>query len=327
MDYLPICIDVRGRTCLVVGGGEVALRKVELLVGAGARVRIVAPELCAALRALARRAAITVARRPYAAPDLRDVELVIAATDRTGVNARVAAHARARGVPVNVVDDPALCTFIMPAIVDRSPVLVAVSTAGASPALARLTRARVEAALPPALGQLAAFAARHRDLIKRRIAAPGARRLFWDRVLEGAIADLVLAGREVEAAAELEHALGRAGAKPLATVALLATGDGDPERLSLRAARWLGRAELILHERGVPAAVLALGRRDAERVDVGRLGARGGWSWQKLAREAARRAGPVCVVREGDPYAEGAGRELRLLERAGVRVEVVRPAP
>ncbi len=331
MDYLPIFMDVRGRACLGVGGGAVALRKVELLLRAGAQLRVVAPRVCAPLRALARSERFEVRRRAYAARDMSGVELVVAATDQLRVNARIAADARARSVLVNVVDEPALCTFIMPAIIDRSPVLVAVSTAGASPSLARLTRARVEAALPAQLGRLAAFAAHHREDVRQRVTDLNARRLLWDRVLDGEIAELVLAGREAEAETALEAALARTsqGVAGAALVALIGTGDGDPDRSSLQALRWLGRADLILHDARVSAAVLALGRREAERVDVGRLGARGGWTAQKLARAAVRRAHegrPVCVLRPGDPYAEQTA-EARYLERAGAGSVAIRPAP
>jgi uroporphyrin-III C-methyltransferase/precorrin-2 dehydrogenase/sirohydrochlorin ferrochelatase len=333
MDYLPMFVDVRGRACLIVGGGEVALRKAALLLRAGARVQVVAPRPCAGLRALASKRGLRLARRAYAARDLSAVELVIAATDRAEVNARVAADAGARRVPVNVVDQPALCSFIMPAIIDRSPVLVAVSTAGASPSLARLTRARLEAALPARLGALAAFAAGHRDAVKRRIAGEHARRLFWDLALDGEIGELVLAGRTRQADAALERLLvagpARGGAAPGTRVALIGAGEGDADRLPLQALRWLGRAELIVHDARVSPAVLALGRREAERVDAGRIGTRTGWSLERLARTAARRAragGVVCVLRTGDPYARRA-REAQLLERSGVAATLIRPAP
>ena len=331
MDYLPIFMDVRGRACLVVGGGAVALRKVELLLRAGAELRVVAPRVCAALRALAPSERFQLTERAYISGDLSGIELVVAATDQAEVNAQVAADARVRSILVNVVDEPALCTFIMPAIVDRSPVLVAVSTAGASPSLARLTRARVEAALPAQLGRLAAFAAQHRHAVRQRVGDLNARRLLWDRVLDGEIAELVLAGREAQAEAALEAALARStgGVADAALVALIGTGDGDPDRLSLQALRWLGRADLILHDARVSAAVLALGRREAERIDVGRLGARGEWTAEKLARAAVRRAcdgRPVCVLRPGDPYAKQTA-EARFIEGAGASVVPIRPAP
>jgi uroporphyrin-III C-methyltransferase/precorrin-2 dehydrogenase/sirohydrochlorin ferrochelatase len=309
MDYLPMFVDVRERACLVVGGGQVALRKVELLLRAGARVRVVATRASAALRALSREQGVRIARRVYSSADLRGVELVIAATDDAGVNARVAADAAARRIPVNVVDEPALCSFIMPSILDRSPVLVAVSTAGASPSLARITRARLEAALPARLGALAAFAARHRDAVKQRLGTMAARRRLSRMLLEPAV---------------------RGDRARAAQVALIGVGDGEPDQLSLLALRWLGRADVVLHATRVPAAVLALARREAERIDVGRLGARAGWPFSRLAQVAARHARRhrvVCVLREGDPYASPRVREARLLEQRGVPVMRVRPAP
>ena len=330
MDYLPIFIDVRGRPCLVVGGGDVALRKVELLHAAGAEVHVVAPELCAELALLARRARLPIARRRYASRDLRGAALVIAATDDMQVNARVAAEARARGVPVNVVDQPKLCSFIMPAIIDRSPVLVAVSTSGASPSLARLTRSRLEAALPPRLGRLAVFAAQHRELVKRAVEDMGARRLFWDRVLDGDIAELVLGGREREAATALRRLLARGSAAGATFVALIAAGEGDPERLPLGALRWLGRADRIVYEPRVPAAVLGLARRDAQRVPLGRLG-RGERAVERFLAEAAAHAqegSPLCLLRAGNPYGvRRPAAEVAGLRRAGIGFAVFRPAP
>jgi uroporphyrin-III C-methyltransferase/precorrin-2 dehydrogenase/sirohydrochlorin ferrochelatase len=328
MNYLPIYIDLRDHACLVVGAGAVAQRKVELLLQAGARVVVVAPEISAGVRELANERAIELTPRAYASTDLDRKRLVIATTNRGDINARVAADAHARSIPVNVVDDPALCSFIMPAIVDRSPVLIAVSTGGASPVLARLTRARVEAALPHALGRLAGFAARHRAAVKQRIAEAGARRAFWEQVLDGEVGTLVLAERDAEAdaafAAQLAHGHARADAR----VMLIAGGDGDPDRLTLRAARALGSADVLMHERAALRSVQALGRRDAVRIDIGQLG-EDGWSNAQLAQAAAeyaQRGERVCVIRAGDPYAGSApAEETVALEAAGVRFEVVRP--
>lgn len=327
MDYLPIYIDVRGHACLVVGAGAVAQRKVELLLQAGARVIVVAPEISAGVRELANEQAIELLARAYASADLDAKRIVIAATNRSDVNARVATDAQARSIPVNVVDDPALCSFIMPAIVDRSPVLVAVSTAGASPVLARLTRARIEAALPHALGRLAGFAARHRAAVKQRIHDAGARRVFWEQVLDGEVGALVLAERDAEADAAFEAQLAHGNTRAVAHVTLIAGGDGDPDRLTLRAARALGSADVLMHERAALRSVHALGRRDAQRIDLGELG-KDGWSLPQLVRtvtEHVQRGERVCVVRAGDPYASEPAEDVRALEAAGVRVDVARP--
>ena len=327
MDYLPIYIDVRAQPCLVVGGGAVAARKVELLQCAGARVLVVAKEIGAELQAFAGAHPITLAQRAYTARDVIGKRLVIAATNRAAVNARVAADAQARAVPVNVVDSPALCSFIMPAIVDRSPVLVAVSTAGASPVLARMTRARLEASLPHALGKLAEFAARHRSEVKRRIADAAARRAFWEQVLDGEIGELVLADRSADANAAFAAQLEAGSARAEPQVALIVGGDGDPDRLTLRAARALGSADALLHEHAALRCVQALGRRDAARIDVGRLGSEYGWSWSALAGDVAervQRGERVCLVRAGDVDATAADC-VQALKAAGVRTEIVRP--
>lgn len=326
MDYLPIFLDLRGRTCLIVGGGPVALRKVQLLLQAGAQVRIVAPKLCPRLRVLAKRKSVTVAARTYTTRDLKGACVVIAATDSPEVNARVAAAAQARAIPVNVVDEPGLCSFIMPAIVDRGALVVAVSTAGASPVLARLTRARLEAMLPASIGELALFAKRHRTLVKQHLADLPSRRAFWERVLDGEIAELVLAGHAARADAALRKALAQPIAHSAVCTALIGAGDGDAAQLSLAAARWLGRADLIVHERGVPAAVLALGRRDAERITLGRPGPRRDRLFRTMAERAAL-GNVVCIVRAGDPDATRPSAEATLLRKLGVRYARLRPAP
>ncbi len=221
MDFLPIFIAIRNRDCLVVGGGEVAARKAALLLRAGARVTIVAPRLCEELNSrlleqcreqpgkqspLAR---ITYRAEAFRSDHLADAVLVIAATDDTAVNREVSEAARGLRIPVNVVDDPALCSFIMPSIVDRTPILIAVSSGGASPVLARLLRARLEGMIPVAFGRLAAYAARFRAQVKQRFSAPEARRRFWEKTLQGPFAEMVFAGRDRAAEAYLERSLAR----------------------------------------------------------------------------------------------------------------------
>jgi uroporphyrin-III C-methyltransferase/precorrin-2 dehydrogenase/sirohydrochlorin ferrochelatase len=326
MDYLPIFLDLRGRDALVVGGGPVALRKIELLLLAGAQVRVVAPALCPPLRTRVARAKLRVDPRPYRRGDLRAVSIVIAATDSAKVNARVAADARARSIPVNVVDKPALCSFIMPAIVDRGPVVVALSTSGTSPVLARLMRARLEAMLPSSLGDVARFAERHRARVKRRFSDVAERRAFWEQVLDGKIADLVLAGQLARANVEMRKALTRSSAQRGVRVALIGAGDGDSDRVSLAAARWLGRAELIVHDRRASGVVRALGRRDAERVVFRPAGAGRDRAWKSLI-EAAIGHRIVCFVRSGEAAASSKSPEALHLRKSGIRFALLPPAP
>jgi uroporphyrin-III C-methyltransferase / precorrin-2 dehydrogenase / sirohydrochlorin ferrochelatase len=333
LDYLPIFIDVRGRPCLVVGGGAVAARKVELLQSAGACLRIVAPEICGSLRAAVERETAQWAERGYAAADLQGMRVVIAATDDHAVNARVASDADALGIPVNVVDSPALCSFIMPAVIDRHPVLVAVSTAGASPVLARLVRTRIETVLPSRLGRLAEFAARHRRRAQHAIAHSTTRRRFWEMALDGAIGDAVLAGREDVAEQELLAALSRQAPTPqlTASIALIGVGDGAPDRQSLGAARWLASADVMLHDPAAAVTVRALGRRDAERIEIeGGVGGSGPMLPASGLSEAVLRAGRgqrVCLVRAGDPFADARAPEVELLATTRLHWIAFRPAP
>jgi len=320
-----VFVALRGQLAVVVGGGEVAERKVSLLREAGASVRVVAPELCAELAAALAPPALVHVAREYQRADLDGARVAIAATDRMEVNARVAADANALGVLVNVVDQPALCGFVMPSIIDRAPVLVAVSTGGASPVLARLTRSALEAALPVRLGELAQFAARRRERVKAAFGDVAGRRAFWERVLVGEPGQLVLAGREAEAEHAFASALAR-GSAPAAAVALIGSGQGDPEQLSLAAARALGRADVVVHELAVPAAVLVLARRDAARHALNADAVLSAAVIERLA-QVARVGGGACLVRAGDPYAGDAAPDARALAAAGLSFIRLRPAP
>ena len=207
MNYFPIFLRVEGRACLVVGGGQIASRKVTALLRARAAVRVVAPEACAEVEALARDGVLRWEPRPYDARDLEGAHLVIAATRDRAVNARVSREAQSLRIPVNVVDDPELCTFIVPSIVDRSPVVVAISTGGASPALARMLRARLEAVLPAGAGPFAELLAHDRARVRDLIPGAAARTTFWKRALDGEVGSLGLSGRIDEARRALEDLL------------------------------------------------------------------------------------------------------------------------
>lgn len=325
MDHLPVCLELRGRDALVIGGGSVAARKAELLLRAGARVRVAAPALAEGWSVLAPR--VRHQAVGYSPELLHGAAVVIVATDDERVNAEAAREARSRGIPVNVVDRPELGDLIMPAIVDRSPVLVAVSTGGAAPVLARRLRARLETLIPRGLGTLAALARDYRKEVKRRLADPLARRRFWEQALDGEVARHALAGRRLEAERALQAQLRGAAEPPgRGEVYLVGAGPGDPELLTLRALRLMQQADVILHDRLVPEAVLDLARRDAERISVGKGGAHGPSQREinrrmiALAREGRR----VCRLKGGDPFIFGRGGEEALaLARAGIPFEVV----
>lgn len=205
MDYFPVFLRLQGRVCVLVGGGEVGARKAAVLLDARASVRVVAPEACPALVALADAGKLVWHRRAYASQDLQGAALVIAATDDRALNAQVSREAQGTGLPVNVVDDPDLCSFIVPALLDRRPVLVAISTGGASPALARHLRARLAAAVPEGAGPLAALLAQARSRVRDLVPSTAARATFWERVVGGEVAALGLAGRLEDARRALER--------------------------------------------------------------------------------------------------------------------------
>ena len=327
MDYLPIFFDIREKPCLVVGGGEVAARKCALLLRAGARVTVVAPTLGPSLDA--QRAALAIVHRAgrFAPHDADGFALVIAATDDDAVNREVAAAAHSAHIPVNVVDQPALCSFIMPAIVERSPLVVAVSSGGAAPVLARLLRARLESLIPAGYGRLASLAATFRDEVKTRFAA-AERRRFWERALQGPIAELVYSGREDEARRALEQAI----ADPRLAfsggeVALVGAGPGDPDLLTFRALRLMQQADVVVYDRLVSMPILDMVRRDAERIYAGKERANHALPQEdinqllvRLAREGKR----VVRLKGGDPFIFGrGGEEIDTLAAEGIPFQVV----
>jgi uroporphyrin-III C-methyltransferase / precorrin-2 dehydrogenase / sirohydrochlorin ferrochelatase len=327
MEFLPIFLNLRDQLALVVGGGEVAVRKVALLREAGARVRVVSPALAAPLAAEAAAAAIEFHQRPFGEGDLADVALVIAATNNAEVNQRVATLARQRRIPVNVVDNPDLGSFIMPSIIDRSPVQIAVSTGGASPVLARLLRARLEAAIPAAYGRLGALVERFRDRVKARFGEVNGRRGFWESVLQGPIAELVFSGQDQQAEAELERALAVGMIDARGEVYLVGGGPGDPDLLTFRALRLMQQADVIVHDRLISAEVLALCRRDAERIYVGKERDNHTVPQEEINQllvDLARQGRRVCRLKGGDPFIFGrGGEEIETLTENGITFQVV----
>jgi uroporphyrin-III C-methyltransferase/precorrin-2 dehydrogenase/sirohydrochlorin ferrochelatase len=328
MEYLPIFLRLVDRPCAVIGGGEVAARKVGLLLDAGARVTVTAPRLCAALADLAGSGRIVHRARQFAADALDGATVVIAATDERTVNAEVSRLAQLRRIPVNVVDDPELCSFILPAIVDRSPVVVAVSTGGSTPVLARLLRARLETLIPVAYGELAKLAQRFRERVKGALPQPS-RRPFWERVLTGPIAELVFSGRLPQAERALEQAIDDAAHRgpPPGEVYLVGAGPGNPELLTFAALRLMQQADVVLYDNLVSPEIIDLCRRDAERIYVGKQRANHTMRQEeinallvKLAKEGRR----VLRLKGGDPYVFGrGGEEIETLAASGVRFRVV----
>lgn len=310
MRHFPAFLDLSGRVAFVLGEGEAVEMKAGLLARAGAVLH---------------RAGRFGGEHGEALPEGCAIAIGAGAPEED--LRALSAHCLARGVPVNIVDRTELCSFVMPAIVDRSPITIGVSTGGAAPVLARLVRQRIETVLPPTLGRLAALAGRFKDAIRRALPDTAARRRFLDAALAGPVADLALAGREAEAEAAFTAALGKAEARPGGIVHLVGAGPGAPDLLTLRALRLLGEADVIVHDRLVGEGVLDLARRDAERIYVGKQRA-----LHCLPQEAindllirlARKGKRVVRLKGGDPFVFGrGGEELEACRAAGVPCEVV----
>ncbi|MCQ4256395.1 siroheme synthase CysG [Stutzerimonas stutzeri] len=327
MDFLPLFHNLKGREVLVVGGGEIALRKARLLSEAGAVLRVVAPEVEAELSELVQKGGGNVLLRGYSTTDLAGCVLAIAATDDEPLNAQVSQDARAVGMPVNVVDSPDLCTVIFPAIVDRSPLMIAVSSGGDAPVLARLMRARIETWVPSVYGELAGLAKKFRSQVKARFADVQQRRVFWEEVFQGDVAERALAGQQQEAERLLVEKLSGAQPKSLGEVYLVGAGPGDPDLLTFRALRLMQQADVVLYDRLVAPAILDLCRRDADRIYVGKQRAAHAVPQDQinqllvtLAKEGKR----VLRLKGGDPFIFGrGGEEIEELAAHDVPFQVV----
>jgi len=327
MEYLPLFHNLKGRMVLIVGGGEIALRKARLLSDAGARLRVVAPSIEAQLVELVHAGAGECLDRGYDRQDLQGCVLAIAATDDEPLNATVSQHANALGVPVNVVDSPQLCSVIFPAIVDRSPLVVAVSSGGDAPVLARLIRARIETWIPAAYGQLAGLAKQFRAQVKARFANVQQRRVFWEEVFQGPIAEQALAGRTAEAERLLAEKLAGAAPKALGEVYLVGAGPGDPDLLTFRALRLMQQADVVLYDRLVAPAIIDLCRRDADRIYVGKQRADHAVPQEQINQQLvtlAKQGKRVLRLKGGDPFIFGrGGEEIEELAAHGVPFQVV----
>ncbi|NQD36339.1 uroporphyrinogen-III C-methyltransferase [Permianibacter sp. IMCC34836] len=333
MDYFPLFLNLHGRPVLVVGGGAVAARKIDLLRTAGARVTVGAPELLPELAALVSTGTLQWQQGEFDRNWLPHNTLVIAATDDRAVNARVARGAEALNIPVNVVDDPELSRFIVPAIVDRSPLLIAISSGGRAPVLARRVRAQLETVLDESLGRLADLAERFRGKAKQVFRSVGERRLFWEKVFDSNVPALVKAHQDADA----EHAIsqllaGEAVNRSTAVtapgqVSLVGAGPGDPGLLTINALRALQRADVIVHDQLVSQAVLDLARRDAELIDVGKKAGDHKTSQERinaLLVTLARQGKKVVRLKGGDPFIFGrGGEELEQLRAHDIRFDVV----
>jgi uroporphyrin-III C-methyltransferase/precorrin-2 dehydrogenase/sirohydrochlorin ferrochelatase len=327
MRYFPLFLDLKGKPVLLVGGGDVAARKYTLLADAGAKVSVVAPVLKSEIAAALEAGNLTHQPREFVEADIQGMWLVVAATNDRAVNAAVSAAAEAARIPCNVVDDRELSSFIMPAIIDRSPVQIAISTGGTSPVLARLIRERLETLLDGSLGTLASFADRWRTTIREKLVDIGARRRFLSWMLSGPVAANLRAGRETQAEELTRKALAAADAMPVGHVVLVGAGPGNAGLMTLQGLRALQEADVIVHDRLVSIEVLELARRDAARFDVGKFVGGGGATQEEINQllvEHAKRGEYVVRLKGGDPFVFGrGGEEIDFLREHGISYEVV----
>jgi len=330
MQHLPLFADLAQRSVLVVGGGVVAERRVTLLLEAKAAITVVAPELSERLAELAADGAIAHLPKAYTGDLLDPYWLVVAATDDRAVNAAVAAAALAAKRFCNVVDDQALCTFIMPAIVDRSPVTIAIGSSGLSPVLARWIKGVIETLLPARLGALAELAGRWRQRTREQITDPTERRHFWERVVTGVVAEHAFAGRDADAERALESALSAWGSDDVARrgeAYLVGAGPGGIDLITIRGRQLLAAADVVLYDRLVSAELLQYARRDAELICVGKTPRRPSISQKQLNRllvSLVQSGKRVCRLKGGDPFVFGrGGEEIEALAEAGLKFQVV----
>ncbi len=328
MDFLPIFLNIKNKTCLVVGAGEVATRKIMLLLQAGAQVSVVSPELDTTLKEYLVHGKIKFCAESFQPEQLEDIVLVIAATNDRVTNRLVSETAQKRKIPVNVVDDPDLCTFIMPSIVDRSPLLIAVSSGGQSPVLARLLRAQLEIMIPVAYARLAAMAGKFRKHVKQHFTHPEKRRIFWEKILQGRFTELVLAGKDKAAQVYLLQSLQQEkNESPQGEVYLVGAGPGNPDLLTFRAMRLMQQADVVVYDRLVSPAILDMVRRDATRIYAGKERSRHTLEQEtinqllvRLAQEGKR----VLRLKGGDPFIFGrGGEEIETLASYHIPFQVV----
>ena len=328
MDHLPIFINVRQNPCLVIGGGDIALRKINLLIKAQAKVDCLSPLFCEGITNLSQNGDVNLIQKRFESDDIKDYAIIIASTDDSSVNALISKSAKKARIPVNVVDSPELSSFIMPSIVDRSPVIIAVSSAGKAPVLSRMIRAKLETVIPSAYGVLAEIAGEYRQKVKDRFSKIKDRRAFWESIFSGVIAEKVFSGRINEAKDDIDKQLKQASQMELGEVYLVGAGPGDPDLLTFKALRLIQQADVVLYDRLVSKGVMELVRRDSELIYVGKKGGS-----QESTRqidindqlvELAKSGKRVCRLKGGDPFIFGrGGEEIESLSEHGIPFQVV----
>lgn len=327
MDIFPISLKLQQQPCLIVGGGHIAYRKAVLLAKAGAALHVISPDIDANLLEIVEQSGGQYTKAAYGSGfALRDYRLVIAATDDKAVNQAVFEACEAENVLVNSVDDPPHCRFMVPAIIDRSPLVVSIATNGASPVLSRQIRTQLEASIPHGMGKLANFSGKWRAAVKAKIDNPDERRIFWEDLYASPLKEQVFNGNAAEADRLIEQAL-IGWKQPKGEVYLVGAGPGDPELLTLKALRLMQQADVVIYDRLVSAPIMELCRRDAEKIYVGKARSNHAVPQDginallvKYASEGKR----VCRLKGGDPFIFGrGGEEIQELFAAGIAFQVV----
>ena len=333
MEHLPINLDVKNRKIIVVGGGTTAARKAEMALRCGAIVSSFAPELNDDFLDIRDHPNFTHEGRPFTEEDIQSSMIVYAACETPELNNRLADIAKKAGVLINIIDNPAACDFIMPAIVDRSPVIVTISSSGSSPVLARIIKSHLESSIPATFGELAKLIGKYKDIVKSRIRTVRNRRHFWENIIDGTVADLLHAGNGKEAHKRLQEELDNAAKESesktpaMGEVYLVGGGPGDPDLLTFRALRLIQRADVVLYDRLISRGLLNLVRRDAKRIYVGKLPDKHAMQQEEISQllaDEAKKGRRVLRLKGGDPFIFGrGGEEIMTLVEQGVPFQVV----
>lgn len=334
VDYLPIFVNIKGQHCLIVGGGAVAARKADLFIKAGAVVTVIAPELKTEMKHHLSHGKIVWQIDDFAEELIDNMvkpKYVISATDDEDVNQAVYRYCQQHQIPINVADQTEFCDFILPAIVDRSPMTIAISTGGRSPVLARVMKARLESLIPAGIGRVTDLVGRYRQKVKNTIQSLDGRKAFWEKLLASSFIDKTVQGRVEDAEAYIEQEIALANSQgqdiPKGEVYLIGAGPGDPDLMTFKGLRLLQQADVILYDRLVAPEIIEMARREAERIYVGKKD-----KWHKVEQldisqmmvDLAKQGKRVARLKGGDPYIFGRGaEEAEVLVKNDVPFEVV----
>ncbi len=329
MDYFPLFFDLKNKHCLIVGGGEIATRKARLIQRAGAIINVCSSEVEPELEGIVLNTGGQLHLRNYETAILsnKTYALIFSATDDTSVNERVSLDCHNKNIPVNVVDSPKLCSVITPAILDRSPVIVAISSGGEAPVLARKIKSVLEYTFPSRYGELAALASKFRQKVKQRFPNIELRRRFWESIIDGSVGEKVLSGSSDGAETMLKELLDKGEVETSGEVYLVGAGPGDPDLLTFKALRLMQKAEVVLYDRLVSKPILDLVRKDAELIYVGKRRDEHSVPQKHINQmllEHAEDGKRVLRLKGGDPFIFGRGaEEIELLAENNIRFQVV----